>query len=188
LSPKVYNFFREGRQPKLTGETGALRPTHFGWVDEAAVGASPLLRATEVRAGNRERGQAAMSIHLFRSTKNGRIFSKSRGSGFVRRDGEGKLYQAGDPVPATGIYEIIPHGQHRQAHEVVLISGDRFPDCEGCREEVRFRLLRTAPLRMLLRMLREGAANALLKTSPVQSGKPPRKQCYRLQMQTGKFS
>jgi len=125
-----------------------------------------------------------MSIHLFRSTKNGRIFSKSRGSGFVRRDGEGKLYQAGDPVPATGIYEIIPHGQHRQPHEVVLISGDRFPDCEGCREDVRFRLLTTAPLRMV----QEGAANALLKTSPVQSGRPPCEQCYRLQMQTGKFS
>lgn len=43
------------------------------------------------------------------------------------------------------MYEIIPQGQHCQAHEVVLIIGDRFPDWEGCRQDVRFRLLRTAP-------------------------------------------
>ncbi len=34
---------------------------------------------------------------------------------------------------------------HREAHEVVMISGDRFPDCETCQEKVRFRLIRTAP-------------------------------------------
>ena len=51
----------------------------------------------------------------------------------------------GSRVPETGIYEIIHCGQHRQAHEAVLISGNRFPRCEGCGKNVRFRLLRSAP-------------------------------------------
>jgi len=52
---------------------------------------------------------------------------------------------SGSRVPQTGIYEMIHHGQPRQAHEVVLIRGNRFPRCEGCGEDVRFRLLRTTP-------------------------------------------
>ena len=52
---------------------------------------------------------------------------------------------SGSRVPESGIYEVIHHGQHRQAHEAVLIGGNLFPRCEGCGEVLRFRLLRTAP-------------------------------------------
>ena len=54
------------------------------------------------------------------------------------------FFHPGDPVPATGIYEII-HAENRETQEVVLMSGDRLPACEACGYEVRFRLLRTAP-------------------------------------------
>lgn len=63
----------------------------------------------------------------------------------VRPEGDSKRYQAGDLVPATGVYEIIHHGQHRRSQEVVFISGDHFPGCEGCGKGVRFRHLRTVP-------------------------------------------
>lgn len=63
----------------------------------------------------------------------------------VHPEGDSKLYQAGDPVPRTGVYEIIHHGQHRRAHEVVLISGDRFPGCDGRGKRLRFRHVKTAP-------------------------------------------
>ena len=52
---------------------------------------------------------------------------------------------SGSRVPQSGIYEMIHRGRHRQPHEVVLISGNLFPCCEGCGENLRFRLLRAAP-------------------------------------------
>ena len=61
------------------------------------------------------------------------------------RHGSDRRYRAGDTVRQSGIYEVIHHHEHREAHEVVMISGERFPDCETCKQEVRFRLIRTAP-------------------------------------------
>jgi len=57
----------------------------------------------------------------------------------------GRHYRAGEVVRQSGIYEVIHDRDHREAHEVVMISGERFPDCETCKEKVRFRLIRTAP-------------------------------------------
>ena len=57
----------------------------------------------------------------------------------------GRRYRAGDSVRQSGIYEVIHDRTHREAHEVVMISGERFPDCETCKDKVRFRLVRTAP-------------------------------------------
>jgi len=51
----------------------------------------------------------------------------------------------GSCVPQTGIYEIIHRGRHREAHEAVLIRGNLFPACEGCGENVQYRLLRSVP-------------------------------------------
>jgi hypothetical protein len=51
----------------------------------------------------------------------------------------------GDPVPESGIYEVIHDGEHRQAHDAVMILGNHFPTCETCNERVRFRIVRTAP-------------------------------------------
>jgi hypothetical protein len=48
-------------------------------------------------------------------------------------------------VKDTGIYEVVHHREHREQHEVVLLSGDAFPPCDSCAERVRFRLVRTAP-------------------------------------------
>ncbi len=56
-----------------------------------------------------------------------------------------RRYRAGDTVRQSGIYEVIHDCSHREAHEVVMISGEHFPDCETCKEKVRFRLVRTAP-------------------------------------------
>jgi hypothetical protein len=68
---------------------------------------------------------------------------KSPGHG--GRRGNNKRYRTGDIVRQSGIYEVIHDRSHREAHEVVMISGERFPDCETCKEKVRFRLIRTAP-------------------------------------------
>lgn len=54
-------------------------------------------------------------------------------------------YTSGSRVPQSGVYEMIHRGQHREAHEVILIKGNLFPRCEGCGEALRFRLLRAAP-------------------------------------------
>lgn len=56
-----------------------------------------------------------------------------------------RRYRSGDTVRQSGIYEVIHDRNHREAHEVVMISGQGFPDCETCKEKVRFRLVRTAP-------------------------------------------
>jgi hypothetical protein len=51
----------------------------------------------------------------------------------------------GSRVPQTGVYEIIHHGRRRESHEAVLIAGNPIPRCEGCREPLAFRLLRSVP-------------------------------------------
>ena len=56
-----------------------------------------------------------------------------------------KTNKPGDVVRQSGIYEVVHDGDHRAAHEVVMISGDNFPNCETCDQNVRFRLIRTAP-------------------------------------------
>lgn len=61
-----------------------------------------------------------------------------------RRPG-GKQHRAGDVVHQSGIYEVVHDHGHRETHEVVMISGEHFPDCETCGEKVRFGLIRTAP-------------------------------------------
>lgn len=57
----------------------------------------------------------------------------------------GRRHRSGEVVRQSGIYEVLHDREHRQAHEVVMISGERFPDCETCKEKVRFQLIRTAP-------------------------------------------
>lgn|SRR5579863_5481926 len=69
---------------------------------------------------------------------------KSAGHGGRRPNG-GRRYCSGEVVRQSGIYEVIHDREHREAHEVVMISDEKFPDCETCKEKVRFRLVRTAP-------------------------------------------
>jgi len=57
----------------------------------------------------------------------------------------GQTYRAGDIVKQSGIYEALHEGEHRPAHDVVMIAADLFPPCDTCSDKVRFRLVRTAP-------------------------------------------
>jgi hypothetical protein len=61
------------------------------------------------------------------------------------RGGEGKIFESGEIVRETGIYEVLHDREHRPAHEVVMLGRDTFPRCETCEARVRFRLLRPAP-------------------------------------------
>jgi hypothetical protein len=92
----------------------------------------------------------------FLTAKRGAAFSESirataKGSGRrPRRHGSGaspaeKTYRAGEMVRESGIYEAIHEGEHRGAHEVVLIESDLFPPCDTRSDQIRFRMLRTAP-------------------------------------------
>ncbi len=62
-----------------------------------------------------------------------------------RSRGNGESYPAGTSVRQSGIYEVVHHREHRPAHEVVMLAEDVFPTCDTCGEQVRFRLVRTAP-------------------------------------------
>jgi len=57
----------------------------------------------------------------------------------------GKVFLPGEPIPETGIYEVIHDRGHRASHEVVMHSRDLFPPCDQCDARVRFKLVRTAP-------------------------------------------
>ena len=58
---------------------------------------------------------------------------------------ERRFYLPGEPIRMTGIYEVLHDRDHRAAHEVVMHAGDLFPECDTCQQQVRFRLVRTAP-------------------------------------------
>ena len=62
-----------------------------------------------------------------------------------RPSSHGPKYSPGDPVRESGIYEVVHGREHRQAHEVVMLKGTLFPTCDSCDNNVRFRLVRTAP-------------------------------------------
>jgi hypothetical protein len=50
----------------------------------------------------------------------------------------------------SGIYQVKHHA-HRETHNVLVRTGDRFPRCNACGEAVRFRLIKQvnqpAPMR-----------------------------------------
>lgn len=69
----------------------------------------------------------------------------ARGGGGRHRSTSLPLFKPGETVPESGIYEVIHEGDHRQAHDAVMIRGNNFPNCEICDQSVRFRIVRTAP-------------------------------------------
>ena len=81
------------------------------------------------------------SLRSFRAHQSGGV----KGPGRSGRSLSAKGYKPGDPVMQSGIYEVVHDLDHRAAHEVVMIAGDAFPNCETCDQNVRFRLVRTAP-------------------------------------------
>jgi hypothetical protein len=58
-------------------------------------------------------------------------------------DSSKRLHQPGERVPTTGIYKVLHQG-HREAHDVVLRTSDRFPSCQQCGSNVRFELVHAA--------------------------------------------
>ncbi|HEV8522934.1 MAG TPA: hypothetical protein VGQ71_00425 [Terriglobales bacterium] len=72
--------------------------------------------------------------------KQGRSGGKPR----AHRRGHVRPFRPGDTVRQSGIYEVVHDRQHRETHEVVMISGDHFPLCETCSDLVRFKLIRGA--------------------------------------------
>lgn len=69
----------------------------------------------------------------------------SRPGGQHQRRPDGRIFRPGAPIAESGIYEILHERDHRTAHEAVMIAGDTFPECDTCRDRVRFKLVRTAP-------------------------------------------
>jgi len=56
-----------------------------------------------------------------------------------------QLFQPAEEVPESGVYQV-QHYRHRLYHDVTILVGSRFPICSECGSNVRFRLVRTAPL------------------------------------------
>jgi hypothetical protein len=56
----------------------------------------------------------------------------------------GDIFEPGEIVPASGIYGVLHDENHSQKHEVTCIIGKKFPPCNHCGADVRFRLVRAA--------------------------------------------
>jgi hypothetical protein len=56
-----------------------------------------------------------------------------------------EVFQPADQVPESGVYQVL-HYRHRLSHEVTILRGGSFPECSECGSNVRFRLVRAAPL------------------------------------------
>ncbi len=97
-------------------------------------------------------GRRTSSFHCTRcitSRERWAAFQPQGGSSRTTADSGGRpdrrRYRPGDTIRQSGIYEVVHDREHRKVHEAVMISGEKFPDCESCKEKVRFRLVRTAP-------------------------------------------
>lgn len=69
---------------------------------------------------------------------------RSSGGPRTRRRSHARTFRSGDSVRQSGIYEVVHDREHRETHEVVMISGDHFPRCETCGDSVRFKMVRAA--------------------------------------------
>ena len=54
-----------------------------------------------------------------------------------------KLFKPGEWIPYSGVYRVIHH-EHLHTHEVTCVSGETFPQCRQCSDQVRFALLSAA--------------------------------------------
>lgn len=55
-----------------------------------------------------------------------------------------EVFYPAEPVPESGIYQVL-HYRHRLHHEVTMLRGSSFPPCSECGNNVRYRLVRSAP-------------------------------------------
>ena len=56
-----------------------------------------------------------------------------------------EVFQPADEVPQSGVYQVL-HYRHRLSHEATILKSENFPVCSECGSNVRFRLVRAAPL------------------------------------------
>lgn len=56
-----------------------------------------------------------------------------------------EVYQPADEIPQSGVYQVL-HYRHRLSHDATILQGDKFPGCSECGSNVRFRLVRAAPM------------------------------------------
>lgn len=107
-------------------------------------GGFPMVLPARIASGRfgTEAGRYASGRKAAFQLQPGNVKSADHGGG---RPNGGRRYRCGEVVRQSGIYEVLHDREHREAHEVVMISGESFPDCETCKEKVRFRLVRTAP-------------------------------------------
>jgi hypothetical protein len=54
-----------------------------------------------------------------------------------------KFYRSGEWIPYSGVYRVLHH-EHMHSHAVTCLSGETFPECLECRNQVRFLLLSAA--------------------------------------------
>jgi hypothetical protein len=69
---------------------------------------------------------------------------------------EGELHP-GDVCGQDGLYRVFHH-LHRPPHDVIVSSGDLFPQCRHCGEAVRFQLITatsTIPARLQAKAARK---------------------------------
>lgn len=52
----------------------------------------------------------------------------------------GEIFNIGNKVPHSGIYDVLHDSHHQQKHQVTCVYNERFPPCHGCGDGVRFRL------------------------------------------------
>jgi hypothetical protein len=52
-------------------------------------------------------------------------------------------FNTDETVPESGIYRVM-HAGHRLPHEVTLLSGQVFPRCSKCKDQVQFEVVRHA--------------------------------------------
>lgn len=51
------------------------------------------------------------------------------------------IAKPGEKIVRSGIYRVIHLSDHALEHHVTCIFGNAFPSCNGCGENVRFKLL-----------------------------------------------
>jgi hypothetical protein len=54
-------------------------------------------------------------------------------------------FSAGETALVSGLYKAVHGGGHSASHYVTVISGETFPVCEKCGQQVRFEIAISGP-------------------------------------------
>lgn len=56
----------------------------------------------------------------------------------------GDTFRPGQTVEVSGIYRVIHDPNHTEEHDVTCVKGKKFPPCNHCGHNVRFKLKQAA--------------------------------------------